>query len=288
MKQCEIKELEQLTGLAYKCSFDERFTVFHPTEIFTGAIIANNNSQSRLERLINPFSTQELKNTLKKAGRLQILDSKGVLSLKPCDDKASFSREYDSVVESMSKGGETVRHSVGIINVRDPMRFNSSCTCGKSKKRFIKSIWSPIVRNEWKIPLNGIKYYQTEICPHVWATIFATEEKYFVRVLGESMGFDVHEWGQHNTWIKPYLLSYIEILKKAPKLPNLAIDYVFTYYSNMFDLSKAYLNQGRRQNGLNPIRMYDDPVVKYDILQKFIGSHPRNTLEECIRTVFGV
>jgi len=281
MKFDELKEMRQFVGFLYKCPYDERFLVIYPTDVFTGLIIANNDP-SKLKRLISPYSIHGFKDILKGAKRLHILDSK-VLGLRPCDEKAGFSREYRGLVESMSKRGETTRYSVPIRMVGDPERFNSICGCDKADERFLKNVWCKIIRDEWNLKSEGIKYYQTPSCPHIWAEIFAVEDGYGVKVFGDDVGFDVHERNQSRTWIKPYLLAFIDILRIPQRFRDIEINYVFTYFTDFFRTFKKYVNKMRKRDGLGSITMYDDPGIKEYIFQRFIrGGYSEDKLREAI------
>ena len=250
MRRKFIGEVDQLIGFSCYSFRNQKFKRFHSTDIFKGAIISSNTGGD-LEDLIKPYSFNELENALKKSGRGQVLNSK-VIEIMPCENMRS-SKEYGSVVGSMSFRDVPI-HSVNIRGAHDLEKVEFYCDCNKeTKRRFPSGVWFPTILKEWNLKE---KHYADTTCPHLCATDFYLRKIAGVNPLGLNDRLE---------FIKPYLVSFIEVINQFPYLSDCSVDFLYNYYSSMFDDSKKQVNEMRKRNGLNELEMYSNPYLKEHI-----------------------
>jgi hypothetical protein len=272
MKKNELSTMFQFSGFLYYKPKSGDVIGLYPTDLFMGSIINANSRINGLENLIRPYSVEELKKALKTYGRDRVLNAK-ILELKPGKEEALKCEEFNAVVSSMSCKGKT--HKPLIRNIFDPTRVGFRCSCGKKlENRDTRGIWHPILKIEWPQILDG-KNYLEAVCPHVSALKFGIQENYEIRVFGFDDGLN---------FMKPYLLTYIDILKTAPKFRDYAIDFVMTWYSSMFDRVKEKVNKMRGDVGLSSLDMYDmQSVRRYAGFMLIKGGYERSKLNEVIQ-----
>jgi hypothetical protein len=246
MRRKFIGEVDQLVGFSCYSFRNQKFKRFHPTDIFKGAIISSN-TDGTLEDSIYPYSLYELEGALKKSGRGQVLNSK-VIEVMPCEN-IRFSKEYGGAVGSMSFE-EVPIHSVNIRNAHDFEKVEFSCDCNKeTKRRYPSGVWFPTILKEWNLKE---KHYADTTCPHLCATDFYLR-KNGINPLGLKDRLE---------FIKPYLVSFIDVINQFPYLSDCSVDFLYNYYSSMFDDSKKQVNEMRKRNGLDELRMYSNPYLK--------------------------
>jgi len=267
MKREFLGEIDQLVGFSYYSFKNRKFRRIHPTDVIKGAIIAASTANT-LEDLIYPYSFDEVKDALKNSGK-EVLNSK-VIKIFSCEE-IGFSREYGGVVGSMSFKDVPI-HSVNIRFAHDFENFEINCDCGKYKKRrYPSGVWFPAILKEWR--LKNKRYSETS-CPHICALHFYLKETEGVNALGLD-GLD---------FMKPYVLSFIDVLKRFPEIKEYSLDYFYTYYSSMFDDIKKQVNRFRDRNGLRELRMYSNPYLK-NYIRNRMGMSKR--LEEKIVNIVG-
>jgi hypothetical protein len=268
MKRKLLGEIDQLVGFSYYSFKNQKFRRLHPTDIIKGAIIAWN-SDGTLEDLISPYSLDELENALEKSGRKQVLNSK-VMEVMPCEN-IRFSKEYGGVVGSMSFKDVPI-HSVEIRGAHDFEKFELTCDCSKHKKRrFPSGVWFPAILKDWNLEE---KHYSETTCPHICAIDFSLRKIAGVKPLGLNDRLE---------FMKPYVLSFIDVVSRFPDLKDYTLDFAYTYYSSMFDNAKKQVNEMRRRNGLGEQRMYSNPYLRRYIRNR-MGISER-TMEKIIEIV---
>ncbi len=270
MKRKFLGEIDQLVGFSLYSFENKKFKRFHATDIFKGVLISSNTDDT-LEDLIYPYSLDELKNALEASGKENVLNSQ-VIEILPCED-IRFSDEYGGVIGSMSHR-EVPFYSVTVRNVNEPERVEFFCKCDKRyKRRDVSKVWFPAILKEWNLNPNK-KYYSDTTCPHISAFDFHLRKVAGVNSLGIKDNLE---------YIKPFLLSWIDVIKRFPDLPDYAIDFAYLYESSMFDDAKEYVNKVRRSHGLDDLRIYSNPYLKRYIINKMEIS--KEKMKKVVKTI---
>ena len=274
MQRRQLGEILQLTGISYYSFEDKKFRTFYPTDIIKGALI-NAKTNSTLGDFVYPLSVEDTKKILDYAHRRHILNSE-VVSVNPCDKDLHFSKEFGGTVRSMSHY-ETAWHFPWIRHAFDSERVESGCTCEKKvKNRDIRSVWSPIILEEWDIEKTDEKIYNWPSCPHLESLNFRLRDIGNVKVFGIDDKLD---------FMKPYVLSYLHTLEIAPEFPDYVRDGALTYFSSMFDGMKKQIDEMRSIHGLDEIKMYDDTKVKNYIVGELTSGFSPTKIDEVIKAV---
>ena len=274
MHKRQLGEILQLVGFQYYGFEDKKFRTFYPTDIIKGALI-NAKTNSTLENLVFPLSVKDVKETLNNAHKGDILNSE-VVRVEPCDKNIHYSKEFGGTVKSMSHY-ETAYHFPNVINAFNPEKVESGCTCEKRvKNRDLRSVWSPIILEEWNLEKGNEKFYNCPSCPHTCALDFRLRDIGNVKIFGidDKLNF-----------MRPYILSYLYSLKIAPDFPEYVLDDAFTHFSSMFDGMKKQINEMRSIRGLNKLTMYDDYRVKNYIVGEFTPHFSSTKIDEVIKAV---
>jgi len=289
MKKDLLADLYQLDAISYLSPVDHYFRVFRPTDFLKGAIIKANTFPGELKNLVSPtYSVEEFQNTLKKAGRLDILNGR-FLEMKPCG-KGCYPKEFVGVVKSMSSRGETTRQKIKVIHVNDPLRVQPACECDKKWNNFdVRTIWTKIILDEWRIPQTHVKYYQYSTCPHLCAGDFYVRDNFGVRIFGIRDGFDLETTDgktKITPFMKPYIIAYKEALDCAPTVPDYIFDTILTHHTGFFDDIKKYIDFMRKEQGMEPLNL--NGVGNY-LIENFVHSgYSEDKINELIWIFAGI
>ena len=268
MRKKYLGEIDQLVGFSYPSPKDQKFRRIYATDIFNGSLISSKTDGS-LEDLIHPHSLNELEDALEKSGRGQVLNSK-ILEVIPSGDSAKLSKVYRGLVGSMSFE-EVPVHYVNIRNAHDFEKVEMSCDCKKqSRRRYASEVWATPLKRYWNLKENA---FSESTCPHIGAVDSHLRKTMGVNIFGLN-GLD---------FIKPHLLSYIDFMKRFPKLPNYVPDFAYAYDSTMFDDTEKQVNDMRRKNGLDELGMYENQFLKTYIRNKMGISE--ETMREVVKIV---
>jgi len=267
----------QLVGLAYFSSGTEsqKFRIHYPTDYLKAALI-NSKSERNLGKLVSPsYSREQLRRVLSESGRKNILNAR-VLEVKP-DSKSSV---YSGKVRPMNPK-RLEPHKVSIINAHDMESVEFTCDCDKQTEyRNIRRIWDQNLLDEWDLTF---KPHSFSTCPHVCAVDSHIRNKTGSSALGLK-DFDNPKLGglEFPDSLKPYVLSYIDVTKKFPRLPDYVIDFAFTRKSSLFDSSKKQIDKLREKYGLKECTLYSDRTLDKEIIDKMEVS------EEVMKEVFAM
>jgi hypothetical protein len=263
MRREWISNVYQVVGLAY-FSFgteSQKFRIQYPTDYLKGALI-NSKSERNLGKLVSPsYSRDQLRRILSKSGRKKVLNAR-VLEVKP----NVKSRVYSGKVRPMNPK-RLEPHKVSIINAHDMESVEFTCDCDKQTEyRNKRSIWDQRLLDEWNL-VNPFHSFST--CPHICAVDSHIRNSTGSSALGLK-DFDNPKLGglEFPDSLKPYVLSYIDVTKKFPRLPDYVIDFAFIRKSSMFDSSKKQVDKLREKYGLKEYTLYSDKALEKDIIDK--------------------
>jgi len=268
MRKEYVGEVDQLVGFSYFSSKDQKLRRIYATDMFKGALISSK-ANGGLEDLIYPYSLNELENALEKSGRKQVLNPE-ILGVVHSGVNAKLSKVYRGFVGSMSFE-EVPVHFVNIRNAHDFERVEMFCDCKKqSKRRYASEVRAVPLKRYWNLKENP---FSESTCPHICAVDSNLRKTTGANIFGLSDGLN---------YIKPYLLSYIDFIKRFPKLPDYVPDFAYAYKSSMFGDAKKQINDIRRKNDLNELEMYSNPYLKTYIIDKMGVS------EEVMKEIVGI
>jgi hypothetical protein len=272
MNRDRLKVIKQLEGFTYHSIEDNKFRTTYPVSIIKGKI-GSAKTNSKLEELFSPFSVEEATTILQNAHRGHFLNLE-VVDVRPCDKDLRFSKEFAGTVTS-SYHKESKYQFPWVRNAFDPERVEFGCTCEKIvKERELKSIWEPIILEEWGLEKRNEKFYNWPTCHHICSLDSRLKDIADLKVLGIDDKLD---------YPKPYVLAYLRGLEIAPEFPDYVFNYAFTYHSSIFDGMKKEVDEMRSLRGLGKLTMYDDFKVKNYIESEF-GLNPKK-VDEVVKAV---
>jgi hypothetical protein len=262
MKKDSLPEVYQLVGFAYFSpgSESQKFRIHYPTDEIKGALI-NAKSSRKLGKLVEPYyNTNQLRRVLTKAERKSVLNSR-VLDVKPNEK----SRVYIGSIKPMRSRADP--HTVNIINAHDLEKVEFTCDCDKQTRyRNIRSIWDRRLLDEWELPTS---HHSFNTCTHIGAVDANIRNRTGSSALGlkdlDNPKLDGLEFPDS---LKPYVISYLDVTKKFPNLPDYVIDFAFTRRSSMFDSAKKQVDRLRERYGLKEYTLYSDRALEKEIIDK--------------------
>ena len=261
MRKDSLPEVYQLVGFAYfsPASESQKFRIHYPTDEIKGAII-NAKSSRKLGKLVGPYyDTDQLRRILTKAERKSVLNSR-VLEVKPSEK----SRVYVGSVKPMRSREDP--HTVNIINAHDFEKVEFTCDCDKQTRyRNIRSIWDRRILDEWGLETS---HHSFNTCTHIGAVDANIRNNTGSSALGLKDFDNPSDGLEFPDSLKPYVLSYIEVTKKFPRLPDYVIDFAFTRRSLMFDSAKKQVDELREKYGLKEYTLYSDRALEKEIINK--------------------
>jgi len=262
MRKDSLPEVYQLVGFAYfnPGSASRKFRIHYPTDEIKGALI-NAKSNRKLGKLVEPYyDTSQLRRILTEAERKSVLNSK-VLEVKPSEK----SRVYVGSVKPMRS--RTDPHTVNIVDAHDFEKVEFTCDCDKQTRfRNLRSIWDSRLLDEWELP-SPHRSFNT--CTHIGAVDSNIRNRTGSSALGLK-DLDNPKLGglEFPDSLKPYVIAYIDVTKKFPKLPDYVIDLAFTRRSSIFDSAKKQVDKLRERYGLKEYTIYSDRALEKEIIDK--------------------
>jgi len=275
MNREKLKVIKQHEGFTYHSIEDNKFRTTYPVSIIRGKIGAAK-TNSKLEELFSPLSIKEAINILQNAHRGHFLNLE-VVEVRPCDKDLKFSKEFAGTVTS-SYHKESKYQFPWVRNAFDPERVEFGCTCERIvKERELKSVWEPIILEEWGLEKRNEKIYNWPTCHHICLLDSRLKDIANLKVLGIDDKIE---------YPKPYVLAYLRGLEIAPEFPDYVFNSAFTHWSSIFNGMKKEVNGMRNLRGLSKLKMYDDYKVKNYIAGEFVlsGLEPKK-LDDVIKAV---
>jgi hypothetical protein len=285
MKIDEFPEMRQFFGFVYTDPYnfippeikfeefvplpiDRKFREFRPVDAIHGAMVEHLSSSTPpfFTDLISPFEPKEVISIMKNAKKYGILkhsvEKDMGIKIQPGPEEMHYTLEVNGHVPSRSRS--TVIQRPAIRRAFDSYKFELGCSCEEFlENRWICGIWHPLILSEWGIPITGEKYQVEPVDSHHHAIADRIERTYGPDYKALGTGPD--------SFKKPYLMAYLEVLERYPSIPEYIIDWALTFYSPIFDDLKKEVNSRRRSCGLENLTMYDKDIHRDVSVRQYTG-----------------
>lgn len=251
---------------------DTKFREFSPVGIIHGTMIEHLNAAEYplFPDLISPYKPLEVIEIMKKAGKFGVIEHAldGQIKIEPGSDEMHFTNEVGGEVPSRSDG--SIVQGVEIRRAFDTYTFEVLCSCKEFKKnKWICGVWHDAIKAEWGLPINNEKYQVEPVDAHLYTLASKVERLYGYKPFGTGP----------DDFKTPYVLAYLDILDKYPSIQNYVVNFVFTYFSPMFNDLKADVNRKRRACGFEDLQMYDGEIHDGISVKQYVGWRLDNALK---------